>query len=72
MCLAAFMAVAHQPGLLQNGQMLGDRGLGNTRLGGQGSDRLLALAAQPLEDRPAFAARIMEYELTRPSDPRRI
>jgi len=30
------------------------------------------VAASPLEDRPAFAARILEYELTRPSDPRRI
>jgi hypothetical protein len=26
----------------------------------------------PLEDRPAFAAKILEYELARPSDPRRI
>jgi len=26
----------------------------------------------PLEDRPAFAAAILEYELARPADPRRI
>jgi hypothetical protein len=31
-----------------------------------------AVAPSPLEDRPAFAARILEYELARPSDPRRI
>ena len=31
-----------------------------------------AEAASPLEDRPAVAAKIFEYELARPSDPRRI
>lgn len=31
-----------------------------------------AVAHSPLEDRPAFAARIFEYELARPADPRRI
>ena len=31
-----------------------------------------AVAPSPLEDRPAFAAKIIEYELARPSDPRRI
>ena len=31
-----------------------------------------AVPPSPLEDRPAFAARILEYELARPSDPRRI
>jgi PilZ domain-containing protein len=31
-----------------------------------------AVAPSPLEDRPAFAATILEYELARPADPRRI
>ena len=31
-----------------------------------------AVAPSPLEECPAFAARILEYELARPSDPRRI
>lgn len=31
-----------------------------------------AVAPSPLEDRPAFAAKILEYELARPADPRRI
>jgi hypothetical protein len=31
-----------------------------------------SVAASPLEDRPVVAARILEYELSRPSDPRRI
>jgi hypothetical protein len=31
-----------------------------------------AVPPSPLEDRPAFAAKILEYELARPSDPRRI
>jgi PilZ domain-containing protein len=31
-----------------------------------------AVGPSPLEDRPAFAAKILEYELARPSDPRRI
>ncbi len=31
-----------------------------------------AVPPSPLEDRPAFAATILEYELARPSDPRRI
>lgn len=31
-----------------------------------------AVPPSPLEDRPAFAARILEYAHARPSDPRRI
>ena len=31
-----------------------------------------AVAPSPLEDRPAFAAAILEFELARPFDPRRI
>lgn len=31
-----------------------------------------AVRPSPFEDRPAFAAKILEYELARPVDPRRI
>src|SRR5258708_3931567 len=53
MCLASFMAVAYQPGLFQNAEMLGDGRLRDPGLGCQGPDRLLAFAAEALEDRPA-------------------
>jgi len=51
--LATFVAVAHQPGLLQNPEMLRDGRLRDPGLSRQGSDRLLSVAAQPLEDRPS-------------------
>ena len=46
------MAVAHQPGLLQNPKMLRDGRLRDPGLRRQGPDRLFAFAAQPLEDGP--------------------
>jgi hypothetical protein len=52
MRLAAFVTVAHQPGLLQNPKMLGDGRLRNPSPRRQGSNRQLAVAAQSLEDRP--------------------
>jgi hypothetical protein len=52
MCLAALVAVAHQPGLLENAKVLGDRRLGDSRPRRQGSNRFLSFAAQPLEQRP--------------------
>ena len=52
MGLAAFMAVAHQPGLLQHPEMFRDRRLRDAGPRRQGPDRLLAFAAQPLEDGP--------------------
>ena len=52
MRLASFMAVAHQPGLLQDAKMLGHRRLRDPGLSRQSPDRLLAVAAQPLEDGP--------------------
>ena len=48
--LASFVAVAYQPGLLQDRKMLGYgrlRHLGPSR---ESADRLLSVAAQPLED----------------------
>jgi hypothetical protein len=50
--LATYVAVAHQPGLLQNPQMLRDGGLRDPGPGRQSSDGLLAFAAQSLEQRP--------------------
>src|ERR1700733_7666994 len=50
MRLAAFRTVAHQPGLLENAEMFRDRRLRNSGLRRQGPDRLLAVAAQPLQD----------------------
>jgi hypothetical protein len=52
MGLASFMAVTHQARLLQRAEMFRDRRLGNAGLRRQCPDRLLALAAKPLEDRP--------------------
>src|SRR5689334_23609147 len=43
-------AVAHEARLLEHAQVLGCGGLGDTGMVGQRMDRLLALAAQPLED----------------------
>ena len=53
MRLAAFMAVAHQPGPLQNPEMLGNSRLRDAGPSRQRSDRLLSLAAQSFEDSPA-------------------
>ena len=52
MRLPAFVAVAHQPGLLQHAEMFRYRRLRDSGPRGQRSDRLLAVAAEPLEDRP--------------------
>ena len=52
MGLAAVLAVAHQARLFQHAQMLGDRRLRDPGPRGQRPHRLLAVAAQPLEDRP--------------------
>ncbi|OJY04498.1 MAG: hypothetical protein BGP04_03680 [Rhizobiales bacterium 62-17] len=49
---AAVLAVAHQAGLFQNPKVLGNGGLRDAGLGRQGTDRLFALAAQPLENGP--------------------
>jgi len=48
--LAAFVTVAHQPGLLQDAEMLRDCGLRHAGLDRQGADCLFSLAAQLLED----------------------
>ena len=50
---AAFMAVAHQPGLLQNSQMFRDRGLRNFGPRRERAHRLFPLAAQALEKCPS-------------------
>jgi hypothetical protein len=49
---ATFMAVAHQPGLFQDPEMLRDGGLRNSGPIRQGADRLLSVAAQTLENSP--------------------
>jgi hypothetical protein len=53
MRLAAFMSVAHQPGLLQDPEMLRDGRLGDPSLSRQGPHRLVSVATQPLEDGPS-------------------
>lgn len=50
--LAALGAVAHQAGPLQHTEMLRDGRLGNAGLGRQGTDCLLSVAAQSLEEGP--------------------
>jgi hypothetical protein len=50
--LPAFVAVADQPGLFQNDEMLRDGRLRDSGPGREGSDCLLPVAAQPLEDCP--------------------
>ena len=50
--LAAFVAVAHEPGRLQHREMFRNGRLGDAGLGRQGPDRLLAVAAQAFEQRP--------------------
>jgi hypothetical protein len=51
--LATFVAIAHQPRLLQNPEMLRDGRLRDPGPRRQGPDRLLTFAAQPLEDGPS-------------------
>ena len=51
MRLAALVAIAHQPGLPQDPEMLRDGRLRDPGLRGQGPDRLLAFAAQSFEQR---------------------
>jgi hypothetical protein len=46
------VAIAHQPGLLQESKMLRDGGLRDPGPNRQSPDRLLAFAAQPLEESP--------------------
>jgi hypothetical protein len=50
--LATFVAVAHQPGLLQDPKMLGDGRLRDPGPRRQSPDRLLSFAAQPFEESP--------------------
>jgi hypothetical protein len=50
--LPTFVTVTHQPGLLQDPEMLRDGRLGNAGPRRQRGDRLLAFAAQSLEDSP--------------------
>ncbi len=50
MRLATFVAVADQPGLLQDSEVLGDGRLGHSGLSRERPDRLVAFATQPLED----------------------
>src|SRR5262245_37992979 len=50
--LATFVAVAYQPGLLEDAEMLRDRRLRDPGPGRQSSDRLLSFAAQTLEESP--------------------
>jgi hypothetical protein len=52
MRLATFMAVAHEPCLPENAEMLRDSRLRNPGPRRQRGNRLLSLAAQPFEDRP--------------------
>jgi hypothetical protein len=52
MGLSSFMAVAHQPGLPQNAEMLGDGGLRDPGLSRQGPHRRLSFAAQSFEESP--------------------
>ena len=50
--LAAFMAVAHQPRLLENAKMLGNGRLRDSGSSRQSPNRLLSVTAQSLEYRP--------------------
>lgn len=49
---AALMAVPHQPCLLQNAQMFGDRRLRDADSSGQSTDGLLTFAAETFEESP--------------------
>jgi len=48
--LATFVAVEHQPGLLQDAKMFGDGRLRDPGPSRQSPDRLLPFTAQPLEE----------------------
>ena len=50
MSIAALVAIAHQPRLLQDNQMLGNGRLRYSSMRREGTDRLLPFAAQSLED----------------------
>src|SRR5271166_4967436 len=50
--LSPFMAVAYQPGLPQNAEVLRHRRLGDPGVGCQRAHRLFPVAAQPLEESP--------------------
>jgi hypothetical protein len=50
--LPAFVAVAHQAGLLQDPEMLRDGRLRDPGPSRQGPDRLLSVAAQSFKDHP--------------------
>jgi hypothetical protein len=52
MRLAAFVAIAHETGLLQDYEVFGDGRLRDPGVSRQHSDSLLAFPAQALEDRP--------------------
>ncbi|MDB6101231.1 MAG: hypothetical protein JWO52_1230 [Gammaproteobacteria bacterium] len=52
MRVAACAAVAHQPGLLQNAEMLRDGRLRDPGPSRQSPDRLLSFAAQSFEESP--------------------
>jgi hypothetical protein len=52
MRLAAFVAIAHEAGLLQNYEVFGDGRLRDPGMSRQDSDGLLAFPAQALEDCP--------------------
>ena len=52
MRVAAFVTVAHQPGLLQNAEMLRDDRLRDPGPSRQSPDRLLSFAAQSFEESP--------------------
>ena len=52
MGLAALLPVEHQARPLQDAEMLRHRRLRDPGAGGERADRLLALPAQPLEQRP--------------------
>jgi hypothetical protein len=53
MSLTSVSPVAYESGKLQDTQVFGYRGLRDTRVAGQHSHGLFAVAAQPLEDCPA-------------------
>ena len=50
--LATFLAIAYEPGLFEQGEMLGNRRLRDTGSSSQRADRLLAFATQSLEESP--------------------
>ena len=53
MGLASFMAIAHQPSLLQNAEMLSHGPLRDPGLNRQGTHCLLSFTAKPLKQGPS-------------------